>query len=137
MSKLTRQERLSLGYQRKIRQAPGREERLDRALIDELLAQTHDPNPASRCAAVQSLCPCHVQANITPVWNRLLALAHDPDVRVRATILHTLCDGSPREREAEVVRALETMYQDPDPKLRRRVRQILAQYRRTGAVNIL
>ena len=41
------------------------------------------------------------------------------------------------EREEEVVRAIERMYNDPDLKLRRRVRALLASYRRTGKINVL
>lgn len=90
-----------------------------------------------RCEAARELCPCHVQANHVRVWDRLIALADDPDARVRATILHTLADGSPREREAEIVQTLEKMYHDPDEKLRRQVRKLLAQYRRSGKINVL
>ena len=86
---------------------------------------------------VQQLCPCHVQTNIPEVWDRLLEMTNDPDPKVRGTILHTLADGSPRERETQIVQAIEGMYHDPDPKLRRRVRRLLAQYRRTGNINVL
>jgi HEAT repeat protein len=137
MPKLTRSEQLRAKYRKAAARAKGREERLDRERIDDLLRQTTEADADARCAAVQALCPCHVQSNIAPVWDRLLALVHDPDVRVRSLVLHTLCDGSPREREPEVVAALEAMHNDPDQKLRRRVRQVLAQYRRTGRVNIL
>jgi hypothetical protein len=135
MPRLSLAERQKLGYKRRATRQG--ETRLDRERIAELLEQSYAADADARCAAVQGLCPCHVQADIAPVWDRLLALVHDPDVRVRATLLHTLCDGSPRDREPQVVQALEQMYQDPNPRLRRRVRQVLAQYRRSGRINIL
>jgi HEAT repeat protein len=137
MHKLTRSEQIRAKRLRNGNRAKGREERLDRGEVDDLLRLTYDPNAEVRNAAAQALCPCHVQANIDKVWDRLIAMAEDPDVDVRATILHTLCDGSPRTREGEVVQALETMYNDPDQKLRRRVRKLLAQYRRQGKINVL
>jgi hypothetical protein len=137
MSRMTRTEQLRMAYRRRGRHVQGREVRLDRDAIDDLLQRTEASDPIVRQEAVQLLCPCHVQADIQPVWNRLIAMVGDPDTDVRATILHTLCDGSPREREAEVVEALDRMYNDPDPKLRRRVRALLASYRRTGKINVL
>jgi HEAT repeat protein len=137
MARATRAEQISAGFRRKMRKARGREERLDHEEIAELLRWTEAEDAEIRNEAVQNLCPCHVQANIAPVWDRLIAMVDDPDARVRSTILHTLCDGSPRERETEIVQAIERMYNDPDPKLRRRVRWLLATYRRTGKVNVL
>jgi hypothetical protein len=64
-------------------------------------------------------------------------MAADDDFQVRSTVLHVLCDGSPRSREQEVVAALQRLQHDPDVGLRRRVRKVLAQYRRSGTVNVL
>jgi hypothetical protein len=71
------------------------------------------------------------------VWDRTLEMASDADVKVRATVLHLLCDGSPRERNAEVVAAVERLQHDPDDKLRRLARKVMAQYRKTGQINVL
>ena len=133
MPKMTRREQLRLKYRNERYQ----EARTDLSEIDALLQQTCDPNPRVRNEAARHLCPCHVQMNIPEVWDRILEMVDDPDPKVRGTILHTLADGSPREREVEIVRAIEGMYHDPDPKLRRRVRQLLAQYRQTGKINVL
>ena len=105
--------------------------------IDDLLLLTHDERPKVRSRAVQALCPCHVRADVERVWERLFEMVSDEDARVRSTILHALGDGSPRVLETRVVRALERMQHDPDPRLRRRVRKLLAHYRRTGQINIL
>jgi hypothetical protein len=137
MAILSRQEQATAGFRRRARRTGGREARLDRSSIDQLLALTEAADAAVRNKAVLALCPCHVQANVERVWDRLLSMATDPDAKVRATVLHTLCDGSPREREAGIVAALEAMYNDPDPRLRRHVRHVLASYRRTGRINIL
>jgi hypothetical protein len=61
----------------------------------------------------------------------------DDDPHARSTVLHVLCDGSPRSREHEVIAALERMQYDSDVVLRRRVRNVLAQPRRTGTLNVL
>ncbi len=102
-----------------------------------LLAQTHDPDPKVRKLAVHFLCPCEVKHDVPPVWDRLLAMVDDADAKVRSQVLHTLCDGSPRGRETQVVAAVQRMHDDPDEGLRRRVRKILAQYQRTGKINVL
>lgn len=105
--------------------------------VTDLLAQTGDPDPGVRRLAVHHLCPCGVKRNVPAVWDRLLAMISDPDVKVRGQVLHTLCDGSPRGREAQVVAAVERLRDDPDRGLRRRARQVLAQYHRTGKINVL
>ena len=105
--------------------------------VAELLAQTHDSDPKVRKLAVHFLCPCEMKCDVPPVWDRLLAMVSDPDAKVRAQVLHTLCDGSPRERHAQVVAAVEGMRDDSDGGLRRRARKFLAQYQRTGKVNVL
>jgi hypothetical protein len=137
MDRRTRAEQLQLKYRRTAGKARGREQRIDPAAIDDLLRRTESSDAEERNQAALLLCPCHVQANVTSVWDRLLAMVDDPNLHVRTTIFHTLCDGSPREREGDVVQALEKLYHDPDPKLRRRARQLLASYRRTGKLNIL
>ena len=71
------------------------------------------------------------------IWERIFEMASDDDPHVRSTILHALGDGSPRALEPRVVSALEGMRDDADPSLRRRVRKLLAVYRRTGQVNVL
>ena len=137
MTRMTRYEQRrhkNLSY---LVRANGREERTQPDEIDDLIQLTHDPDPKVRCDAARELCPCHVQANHQRVWDRLMELASDPDLSVRKTVLHTLGDGSPREREADVVATLESMYHDPDEKLRRQVRKLLAQYRKTGKINVL
>ena len=103
-----------------------------RALREQLRAA----DPAARRRAAQALCPCHVRGDDADVWDRLLGLVDDPEVGVRRTVLHALIDGSPRHREAEVVHAIARLHDDPDLRLRRRARRFLAQYRRTGRVNV-
>ncbi|MDX1931231.1 MAG: HEAT repeat domain-containing protein [Capsulimonadales bacterium] len=137
MIPLTPAEKQRRKYRRTANRAPGREERLASEEVAEYLSLTFDPDPALRCDAVRALCPCHVQANRTDVWDRLLQLSNDPDLDVRKAVFHTLGDGSPAERETEIVRILEAMYQEPDPKFRRQIRHLLAHYRRTGRLNIL
>ena len=105
--------------------------------IDELLELSRSEDARARNEALRVLCPCHVKFNERRVWDRALEMTADPDVKVRATVLHLLCDGSPRERQAEVVAAVERMQQDADNKLRRRARKVMAQYRKTGDINVL
>jgi HEAT repeat protein len=137
MARLVSAEQARAGHRRRARRVAGREIRLDRTQVDDLLVQTEDPDADVRNEAVRALCPCHVQANVDRVWDRLVAMVADSDSRVRGSVVHALCDGSPRERELQVVEALEQMYNDPDPKLRRHVRHVLASYRRRGKINIL
>ncbi len=105
--------------------------------IDDLLNLTNSEDPKERAAALRELCPCHVKFNDTRIWDRTLAMAADPDAKVRSTVLHLLCDGSPRARNAEVVAAVEAMQRDPDDKLRRQARKVMAQFRKTGQINVL
>lgn len=137
MPQLTRTEQRRLKNLRKLPTAKGREARLQPERIDELLLLTQSDDPDVRCEAAKNLCPCHVQANHPQIWDRLIEMAHDPDPHVRMTILHTLADGSPREREQEIVQALENLYNDDNLKVRKQIRYLLAQYRRTGKLNIL
>ncbi len=104
--------------------------------IDSFLAMTYDGDPRVRRAAVTHLCPCHVKRNHAPVWERMVAMATDPDPGVRNWVLHVLTDGSPRSRRAQVVQVLERLRDDPDPKIRRKARNIDAEFRRTGNLNV-
>ena len=110
-------------------------QRTDRSSIDDLLDETRSGDSLARARALQSLCPCHVKRNEPRVWARVLELVDDPSPHVRRHVLHLLGDGSPREREQEVVTAIERLHNDPDARLRRRVRQLLARYRRGGRIN--
>jgi hypothetical protein len=105
--------------------------------IEELLDATHSADARARNEALRMLCPCHVKFNDRRVWDRALEMVEDDDVKVRGTVLHLLCDGSPRERKDEIVAAVERMQRDPDDKLRRRARKVMAEYRRTGNINVL
>ena len=105
--------------------------------IAEFLTLTQDQDIRVRKAAVRNLCPCHLKANHPRVWDRMIEMSADPDATIRSHVLHTLCDGSPNERHEEIVAAIERMWNDPDLKLRRRVRKVLAQYKRSGTINIL
>ena len=111
--------------------------RTSRYDIDDLLDLTQSDDAKERATALRELCPCHVKFNDTRIWDRTLEMAVDADVKVRATVLHLLCDGSPRERNAEVVAAVERMQHDADDKLRRQARKVMAQYRKTGQINVL
>jgi hypothetical protein len=111
--------------------------RLSADETERALRLTHDANPRLRQAALMNLCPCHVKSDLPEVWDRVFEMAADPDRHIRRQVLHTLGDGSPRRLEGRVVEALEAMRLDPDPRLRRNVRRLLAQYRRTGQVNVL
>jgi hypothetical protein len=104
--------------------------------IDIFLEKTHHPNPRVRRAAVAHLCPCHVRRNHERVWDRMVAMATDTDSNVRNWVLHVLTDGSPRSRQAEVAKVLSQMHDDPDLNVRRKARKILAEYRRTGDLNV-
>lgn len=112
-------------------------ERTRRHEIEDLLELTQSDDARERNEALRELCPCHVKFNEKRVWDRALEMACDPDANVRSTVLHVLCDGSPRERNAEVVAAVARMQHDPDEKLRRRARKVMAQYRKTGNINVL
>jgi hypothetical protein len=104
--------------------------------IGSFLAMTYDADPRVRRTAVTHLCPCHVKRNHGAVWDRMVAMATDADPAVRNGVLHVLTDGSPCSRQAEVVEVLQALHEDPDLKLRRKARKILAQYRRTGNLNV-
>jgi HEAT repeats len=108
---------------------------MQEASIDLWLELSQHPDPKVRRRAVASACSCHIKTNYQQIWDRLLAMAWDPDPRVRSMVLHNLVDGSPSVRQDEVVAALERMQHDADPNLRRRVRRLVAYYRRTGTVN--
>ncbi len=136
MSKLSREERMSLRFKVRPNQTQRREHRLEREEIPLLLEQTHAKDPTLRKVAANNLCPCHIQGDVPEVWERLLEMTKDPDPKVRSTVLHALTDGSPRERSEEIYSTIEQMYHDPDRKLRRRVRSLLAQARQKGSINL-
>jgi hypothetical protein len=133
----TRFESKRTQYARRQSNAKGRDVCTDPNALPVLLELTRDPDAAVWSDAVQYLCPCHVQRNKPEIWDRLFELVTDPDLKVRTTVFHILGDGSPNERHGDVIKATEAMYHGPDLKLHRRVRKFLAQYRRTGKVNIL
>lgn len=110
--------------------------RLRREEVDAWLAHTRAADAETRRRAVRALCPCHVRADDPRIWERVLEMVGDADEGVRGSVFHALTDGSPRSREAEVVAAIEGLHDDPDARLRRRSRQFLAQYRRSGRVNV-
>lgn len=119
------------------RRRRNRETKTCRTDVGPLLANTYDPDPVVRRLAMHELCPCNVRYEDDRLWRRMLELTQDPDRSVRAMAFHTITDGCPTEREHDVVAALEGMYQDPDLKIRKTIRRHLAQYRRTGQINIL
>lgn len=63
-------------------------------------------------------------------------MAADPDARVRNWVLHVLTAGSPRSRQAQVVQALDRVRDDSDLRIRCKARKILAEFRRTGNLNV-
>ena len=103
--------------------------------VEDLIEQTHDPDPRVRKEAARELCPCELKADYDDVWSRVFELTRDESADVRRIVFHTLIDGSPKTREHDVVAAIESMHNDPDEKLRRTVRKRLANYRRTGQIN--
>ena len=105
--------------------------------LDDWLALTHHPDAPVRARAIGDACPCHMKKNVPELWDRLIEMVADEDAKVRSHVFHILGDGSPRAREAEIVAALERLWNDPDEKLRRRVRKLLASYRRNGWINQL
>jgi len=105
--------------------------------VDDLLPLTQDADPKIRAEAVRALCPCHVKGHDQRIWDRIFAMVRDEDVNVRRQVFHALGDGSPRSLEPQVVASFEAFLDDADERLRKRARKLLAQYRRTGQVNIL
>lgn len=105
--------------------------------IDHILELTADPDPRVRRLALKNLCGCHVRADVPRVWDRLFELVDDPDPGVRFEVVHAFGDSSPNSRADEIAAAVELLANDPDRHLRKRVRKLLASYRRTGSVNVL
>lgn len=87
-----------------------------------------------RQVALRNLCTCHVQADDDTVWETLLRMLDDDSVKVRTEAVHAVTDSTPRIRVPVVVDALEARRNESDPKLRRRIRKVLAHYRRTGVL---
>jgi hypothetical protein len=96
------------------------------------LELTHDDDPRVRQVAVRNLCPCHIQGDVTEVWDRLFEMSSDPDSGVRGDVLHTVFDGTPRHMRERALGLLETFRNDPDRRHRRGAVDRLALYRRTG-----
>ena len=107
------------------------------AMLDELIALTRDPDPKIRVEALHELCPCQLKADYERAWDRIIEMVEDDNVRVRGAVFHTLGDGSPRHREDDVVGAIRKLEHDGDKKLRRRARKLIANYERTGKINVL
>jgi len=105
--------------------------------FQDFLDLTYSEDPEVRRKALRELCPCQVRHNVEEFWSRIMAMIQDPDPHVRYQVLHNLCDGSPRVMEDYVIKAVESMHDDSDKLIRRRVRQVLACYRRTGQWNIM
>ena len=105
--------------------------------IDDLLFLSHSNDAHDRSVAVRELCPCHVKRNQSRIWDRVIEMAVDPVAKVRSHVLHVLADGSPRVYEPRVVNAISLISQDADESLRRRARKVLAQYRKSGSINVL
>jgi HEAT repeat protein len=108
-----------------------------RSDIPELLKLSQDRDPRARRIAAKNLCPCHLRINEPKVWERLLELACDADPGVRSDAVHALGDGSPSEWRDRIVRTLLSLQNDSAEKVRKQVRRVLAEYRRTGSVNVL
>jgi len=104
--------------------------------LDELLQLTQDRDPNVRRVAVKNLCPCHVQRNVTEVWQRLIALSQDRHPGVRMDVLHNLTDGSPAELAAEVCVIVERLTHDPDPTVRGYAAFLRTKQMRSGRVNV-
>jgi hypothetical protein len=113
---------------------PAGQRRTAKEAIDGLLELSRSEDSRARQLACRNLCTCHVRADDDRVWTRLLELVADPDPRVRGDVIHAVTDSTPASRVPAVIRALESRHNDPDVGIRRRVRKILAHYRRTGKV---
>ena len=111
--------------------------RTSKAEVDALLDETLSDDALVRSEALRKLCPCRVKRYDERVWDRVLEMVEDPSGKVRSHVFHLLGDGSPREREGDVIAAIEQLRSDPDERLRRRVRKLLAHYRRGGRINVL
>jgi hypothetical protein len=113
---------------------PVNKERRTREQTEAFLELSYDADPRVRQVAIRNLCPCHVQGDVEPVWDRLLELADDSDDGVKHDVLHTLVDGSPRRLRNEVVEVLERFAKDRTIKRSRRqfVQAALRSYHRTG-----
>ena len=110
---------------------------LHEEIAREALERSRHPDARERRAALHDMCPCEQKRVAGALWDRILEMRSDPDPGVRRAVIHALCDGSPAERESQVIDALESLEQDPDRRARRMARQVMAQYRRTGRINVL
>ncbi len=80
--------------------------------LEQILVQSHSPDPTVRRRILHDLCPCELKADHPAAWSRILELCRDEALDVRKAALHTLTDGSPRERAGDIVRAMESMYNE-------------------------
>jgi hypothetical protein len=104
--------------------------------LEELLVLTRDRDPMVRRVAVKNLCACHVQRDVSQVWQRLLDMAADPDPGVRMDVLHDLTDGSPPELAHQVIAVVERLEADPVPKVRGYANFLRQRQIRFGRVNV-
>lgn len=103
----------------------------------EYIQRTYHPDPKKRRQALKDLCPCHVRADIPPLWDRIFECLKDEDGLVRDQALHALGDGSPSHLQERIVQAIEDLYNDPHPEVKKKARRMLNSYRRTGKWNVL
>ena len=105
--------------------------------IEDLIEFTKHDNKKVKMAAVQEMCPCHVQKDVPEFWERVFELADDEDEDIRYQILHNMCDGSPPGYEDKIVEALEIFNRDPVQKIRRKAHQVIGSYQHGGTWNIM
>jgi hypothetical protein len=112
-------------------------ERRTKDQVEGFLALTYDDDPRVRQVAIRNLCPCHIQGDVEPVWDRLLELSADPDDGVRHDVLHNLVDGSPRRMREQVVEVLDRLAKDRSIRRSRRqfAQDAVRRYHRTGQLD--
>ena len=105
--------------------------------FDEIMILTYNKVEEIKLTALQRLCPCRVNNEITRFWDRIFELVNDPSPKIRMQVLHNMCDGSPDSYEDRVVEALEIFNRDKDSKIRRKAHKVIGSYAKTGKWNIL
>ena len=104
---------------------PG-EEKVGREEIADLLTLSCSRVADERLTAARYLCPCHIQARISAVWEAVFRLMEDDDPRVRLAAWHTWEDGGLPNEEA-TLKQMEQIYQrEHDAKVRKFAGTILA-----------